>query len=156
MSLLTDALGEPTGRAAAEAIFSGFIHMQRNREKARGCLIVSGALASGEEAETVPPGNSRPIEAVNCSRVPEAVREETVENGDLPKGTDCATLGRYVATVPRWLGGSGGQRNVGEGVAPSRSNGDASVAVLTHRYGSPRTRRIIQMIRTIFPATCRV
>src|ERR1700730_11098442 len=100
MSFLTEALREPTARSAAEAIFSGFIHMQRNREKARGCLIVSGALASGEEAETVRQELTRlrqAIVAVFRKRVGRAV-----ENGDLPKGTDCATLGRYVATV---LGG---------------------------------------------------
>ena len=97
MSFLTEALKEPTGRAAAEAIFSGFIHMQRNREKARGCLIVSGALASGEEAETVRQELARlrqSIVAVFRKRF-----ERAVENGDLPKGTDCATLGRYIATV---------------------------------------------------------
>src|SRR5271168_2190108 len=49
MSFLTEALREPTARSATEAIFSGFIDMRRNREKTRGCLIVSGALASGEE-----------------------------------------------------------------------------------------------------------
>ena len=100
MSFLTEALREPTARSAAEAIFSGFIHMQRNREKARGCLIVSGALASGEEAETVRQELARlrqSIVAVFRKRF-----ESAVENGDLPKGTDCATLGRYVATV---LGG---------------------------------------------------
>src|SRR3984893_3166678 len=53
MSFLTEALKKPTARTAAEAIFSGFIRMQRNREKARGCLVVSGALASGDEAEMV-------------------------------------------------------------------------------------------------------
>src|SRR6202051_4169934 len=100
MSFLTEALREPTARSATEAIFSGFIDMQRNREKARGCLIVSGALASGEEAETVRQELARlrqSIVAVFRKRF-----QSAVENGDLPKGTDCATLGRYVATV---LGG---------------------------------------------------
>jgi AcrR family transcriptional regulator len=100
MSFLTEALGEPTARSATEAIFSGFIDLQRNREKARGCLIVSGALASGEAAETVRQELARlrqSIVAVFRKRF-----ESAVENGDLPKGTDCATLGRYVATV---LGG---------------------------------------------------
>ena len=97
MSFLTEALKEPTALAAAEAIFSGFIRMQRNREKARGCLIVSGALASGEEAETVRQELAQlrqSIVAVFRKRF-----ERAVENGDLPKGTDCATLGRYIATV---------------------------------------------------------
>ena len=97
MSFLTEALKEPTARAAAEAIFSGFIHMQRNREKARGCLIVSGALASGEGAETVRQELAQlrqSIVAVFRKRF-----ERAVEDGDLPKGTDCATLARYIATV---------------------------------------------------------
>ena len=100
MSFLTEALKEPTARAVAEAIFSGFIRMQRNREKARGCLIVSGALASGEEAESVRQELARlrqSIVAVFRKRF-----ERAVENGDLPTGTDCMTLGRYIATV---LGG---------------------------------------------------
>ena len=100
LTFLTEALNKPTGRAAAEAIFSGFIRMQRNRVKGRGCLIVAGALASGEKAETVRQELAQlrqSIVAVFRKRF-----ERAVENGDLPKGTDCATLGRYVATV---LGG---------------------------------------------------
>src|SRR4029079_700668 len=53
MSFLAEALKEPTARAVVEAIFSGFVRMQRDRDKTRGCFIVSGALAAGEEAETV-------------------------------------------------------------------------------------------------------
>ena len=97
MSFLTKALKEPTAGAAAEAIFSGFIRMQRNREKARGCLVVSSALASGDEAETVRQELvqlRQSIVAVFRKRF-----ERAVEDGDLPKGTDCATLGRYIATV---------------------------------------------------------
>src|SRR5215831_2183709 len=52
-SFLTEALGKPTARAVVEAILSGFVGMQRDRDRARGCLIVSGALACGEEAEPV-------------------------------------------------------------------------------------------------------
>src|SRR5262249_45255720 len=50
---MAEALKEPTARAVAEAIFSGFIRMQRGRDRARGCLVVQGALACGEEAEPV-------------------------------------------------------------------------------------------------------
>src|SRR5438270_1008802 len=53
MSFLTEALKKPTARAVAEAVFSGFVRMQRDRDRARGCLVVSAALACGEEAETV-------------------------------------------------------------------------------------------------------
>ena len=49
MSFLTEALRQPTARAVVEAIFSGFVRMQRDRDKARGCLVVSGAIACGED-----------------------------------------------------------------------------------------------------------
>ncbi|MBX9791024.1 MAG: TetR/AcrR family transcriptional regulator [Pirellulales bacterium] len=100
MSFLADALSKPTARAVAEAIFSGFVRMQRDRDKARGCLIVSGALAAGEEAETV----RRELAQLRQAIV-KTLRERfkgAVQDGDLPAGTDCATLARYTATV---LGG---------------------------------------------------
>src|SRR2546426_91843 len=96
MSFLTEALRRPTGRAVVEAIFSGFIKMQRDRDQARGCLIVSGALACGEEAETL----RRELAQLRQAIVT-AFRERferAVRDGDLPAGTDCATLGRYTAT----------------------------------------------------------
>ena len=71
--------------------------MQRDRDKVRGCLIVSGALACGEEAETV----RRDLAHLRQAAVT-ALRqrfERAVQEGDLPAGTDCATLARYVATV---------------------------------------------------------
>ena len=35
-------LRKPTARAVVEAIFSGFVRMQRHGDSARGCLVVSG------------------------------------------------------------------------------------------------------------------
>src|SRR3954451_21544028 len=90
MSFLTEALRQPTARAVVEAIFSGFIGMQRDRDRARGCLIVSGALACGEEAEPVRRELARLRQAAVAAlreRFDRAVRE-----CDLPEGTDCATL----------------------------------------------------------------
>jgi AcrR family transcriptional regulator len=97
MAFLTEALRQPTARAVVEAIFSGFVRMQRDRDKARGCLIVSGALACGEEAETV-----RRTLAQLRQAIVTAFRERferAVQDDDLPAGTDCATLARYIATV---------------------------------------------------------
>ena len=93
---MAEALKEPTARAVAEAIFSGFIRM-RGRDQARGCLVVQGALACGEEAEPV----RRELARLRQAAVT-AFRERferAVQDGDLPKGTDCAGLARYVATV---------------------------------------------------------
>ena len=96
-SFVDEALKKPTARAVAEAIFSGFVRMQRDRSRSRGCMIVSGALACGEEAEPVRRELARLRQAtvaVLRERFERAVRE-----GDLPGGTDCPSLARYVATV---------------------------------------------------------
>src|SRR5260370_2869229 len=93
---LTEALRKRTARAVVEAIFSGFVRMQRDRDKGRGCLVVSGALASGEEAETV----RRELAQLRQAIVT-ALRERferAVRGGDLPAGTDCAALARYTPT----------------------------------------------------------
>jgi AcrR family transcriptional regulator len=96
-SFLTEALARPTARAVAEAILWGFVRMQRDRDEARGCLIVSGALACGEEAEPV----RRELARLRQGAVT-ALRERferAVQDGDLPDGVDCATLARYIGTV---------------------------------------------------------
>jgi AcrR family transcriptional regulator len=96
-SFLSEALKKRTARAVVEAIFMGFIRMLRGRDNARGCLIVSGALACGEEAEPV----RRELARLRQAAVT-AFRErfeQAVQEGDLPDGTDCATLARYIATV---------------------------------------------------------
>jgi AcrR family transcriptional regulator len=97
LSFVSEALAKPTSRAVVEAFFSGFIEMQRDRDKARGCLIVSGALACGEEAEPV----RRELARLRQGAVTAFRKrfEQAVEDGDLPQGSDCATLARYVATV---------------------------------------------------------
>jgi AcrR family transcriptional regulator len=97
MSFLSEAMRKPTARAVVEAIFSGFVRMQRDRHKARGCLVVSGALACGEEAEMVRRKLAQLRQAVVTAL--QARFERAVRDGDLPVGTDCATLARYTATV---------------------------------------------------------
>jgi hypothetical protein len=59
--------------------------------------VVQGALACGEEAEPV----RRELARLRQAAVT-AFRERferAVQDGDLPKSTDCAGLARYVATV---------------------------------------------------------
>ena len=96
-SFVGEALKKPTARAVVEAIFAGFVRMQRDRRWSRGCMIVSGALACGEQAEPVRRELARLRQATVAAlreRFDRAVRE-----GDLPRGADCASLARYVATV---------------------------------------------------------
>jgi AcrR family transcriptional regulator len=97
LSFMSEAPRKPTARAVAEAIFSGFIRMQRDRNRPRGCLIVAGALACGEAAEPV----RRELVQLRQAAVT-ALRqrfERAVQEGDLPAGTDGATLARYLVTV---------------------------------------------------------
>src|SRR2546421_12039817 len=88
MSFLTEALRKPTARAVVEAIFSGFVRMQRDRDKARGCLVVSGALACGEEAEKVRRELAQLRQAI-VTALRERL-ERAVQDGDLPAGAACA------------------------------------------------------------------
>jgi AcrR family transcriptional regulator len=96
-AFLGEALAKPTARAVAEAIFSGFIRMLRGRDKVRGCLIVCGALACGDDAEPVRMELARLRQAA-VSTLRERF-DRAVQDGDLPEGTDCATQARYIATV---------------------------------------------------------
>ena len=96
-SFVAEALKKPTARAVAEALFSGFVRMQRDRSQSRGCMVFSGALACGEAAEPVRRELARLRQATVAAlreRFERAARE-----GDLPGRTDCASLARYVATV---------------------------------------------------------
>src|SRR5579859_4152516 len=64
MSFLTEALRKPTARSVVEAIFAGFIKMQRDRDRPRGCLVVSAALTCGEETETVRPESAESTQGI--------------------------------------------------------------------------------------------
>lgn len=97
-SFLTEALNKPTARGTVEAIFCGFVGMQ---DKSRGCMIVSGALACGADAEPVRQELIRLRQAAVL--ILRERFERGVNEGDLPKGTDCATLARYIVTVMNGL-----------------------------------------------------
>jgi AcrR family transcriptional regulator len=92
-----EALNEPTARAVAERLLGGAIDLVAGRRNPRGCLMVQGALACGEAAESV----RREL----CSRRvagEAAVRrrfERALAEGDLPADADPADLARYVGAV---------------------------------------------------------
>ena len=69
----------------------------RGRDKVRGCLIMCRALACGDEAEPVRQDLARLRQAA-VSTLRERF-EQAAQEGDLPEGTDYATLARYIATV---------------------------------------------------------
>ncbi len=100
-AFVRQALNEPTARAVAERLLGVTIDLVTDRRNPRGCLIVQGALACGETAESV-------RQEVAARRVAGevAVRqrfERARADGDLPAETDAADLARYVVTVMRGM-----------------------------------------------------
>ena len=92
-----EALDEPTARAVAERLLGGTIDVLTDPRNPRGCLMVQGALACGEAAESV----RRELASRRASGEGALRRrfERARAEGDLPADSDPADLARYVATV---------------------------------------------------------
>jgi AcrR family transcriptional regulator len=94
---LGEALKQPTARAVAQRLLSGAIDMATGRQTPRGCLMVQGALACGEAAESV-----RKELASRRLANEAAIRERferAASDGDLPVGSRPADLARYLVAV---------------------------------------------------------
>jgi AcrR family transcriptional regulator len=91
------ALNEPTARAVAERLLGRAIDMVTDRRNPPGCLMVQGALACGEAAESVR------RELVSRRLAGEAAIRQRFERAsaddDLPIDSDPADLARYIVTV---------------------------------------------------------
>ncbi len=92
-----EALNEPTARAVVERLLHGAIDLLTDPRNPRGCLMVQGALACGEAAESVR------RELVSRRAAGEAaVRkrfQRALVDADLPADSDPADLARYVLTI---------------------------------------------------------
>lgn len=96
-----EALDEPTARAVAERLLGGAIDLLTGPRTPRGCLLVQGALACGDAAESV-----RRELAARRQRTDTAVRqrfERARAAGDLPGGADPGELADFVMTVLRGM-----------------------------------------------------
>ncbi|GEJ57397.1 TetR/AcrR family transcriptional regulator [Anaeromyxobacter diazotrophicus] len=92
-----EALAAPTARAVVERLWSGTIDQLTDPRTPRGCLLVQGALACGDAAESI----RRELAARRSAGVA-ALRERferAVAEGDLPAGADPEDLARFVAAV---------------------------------------------------------
>jgi AcrR family transcriptional regulator len=100
-AFVREAMNEPTARAVAQRLLGGTIDLVTDRRNPHGCLIVQGALACGENAESV----RREVAARRVAGEV-AVRqrfERARADGDLPAQADTADLARYVVTVMRGM-----------------------------------------------------
>ncbi len=91
------ALEEPTARAVIERLLYGAVDLLTNPHSPPGCLMVQGALACGETADSIRQELASRREAGEV-----AIRQRlkrAISDGDLPVDTNAADLARYVATV---------------------------------------------------------
>jgi AcrR family transcriptional regulator len=96
-----EALEEPTARAVVERLLLGAVKMHTDPRTPLGCLMVHGALASGEGTDSIRQElNARRAsdEAGLRRRLARAKAE-----GDLPPESNPADLARYVVTVIRGM-----------------------------------------------------
>jgi AcrR family transcriptional regulator len=92
-----EALREPTARAVVERMLLGAADLNTARRNPGGCLMVQGALACGEAADSIRQ------ELTACRAAGEAAMRRRFERakseGDLPANVNPADLARYIATV---------------------------------------------------------
>lgn len=92
-----EALKEPTARAVAERLMVGTADLLSCPGNPKGCLMVQGALACGEEADPIRK------ELISRRATGEAGLRERFERakleGDLPAGADPGDLARFVMAM---------------------------------------------------------
>jgi len=92
-----EALKEPTARAVAERLMAGTADSLSCPGNPKGCLMVQGALACGDEADPIR------RELISRRATGEAAVRERFERAkveeDLPAGADAGDLARYVMAV---------------------------------------------------------
>ena len=94
---MREALAEPTARDVAERVLLGAADLLADRRHPRGCLMVQGALACGEGADSV----RKELAALREAGVAALRRrfERARSQGDLPARANPADLARFLATV---------------------------------------------------------
>ncbi|GAA3767662.1 TetR/AcrR family transcriptional regulator [Streptomyces phyllanthi] len=99
--LSREALAQPTAREVALRLLTGLVEAYTTPGKPRGCLTVQAGLASGEDGRAI-------VEVLKVARddYRRAVQdrfEKAVADGDLPAGTDCRTLARFLMATAEGL-----------------------------------------------------
>ncbi|MEQ8179656.1 MAG: TetR/AcrR family transcriptional regulator [Amphiplicatus sp.] len=91
------ALAEPDARAVAAALLEGCIAATTGANSPRGCLVVQGALACGDDAAPL-----REELQARRRKAAEAVRRRFVKakaDGELPRDAEPGDLARYLMAV---------------------------------------------------------
>jgi AcrR family transcriptional regulator len=96
-----EALDLPTAREVVRRLLYGGIDLVADPSGPKGCLMVQGALACGEEGKSVQRelSNRRATGEADVRRRFERAKSE----GDLPRDTKPADLARFVVTIMRGM-----------------------------------------------------
>ncbi|MFE3559782.1 TetR/AcrR family transcriptional regulator [Streptomyces sp. NPDC059193] len=98
---VTEAMAEPTARAAALRFLTATVEAATQPDRPAGCLAVQGGLACAEEDREV-------VELLVAYRAGTRHMlldrfEKAVADGDLPPSADCPALARYVIAAAEGL-----------------------------------------------------
>lgn len=94
---ILEALKEPSARSVVQRLFRGAADLNTARRNPGGCLMVQGALACGESADSI-----RKELTARRAAGEAAIRrrlQRAKSEGDLSADADPAELARYVATI---------------------------------------------------------
>ena len=94
---VNEALKEPTTKQAVRRLLLGNIDLVTSAKSPRGCFLVQGALACGDDADPVRQElikRRATLEVALTERFKQALAD-----GDLPKEIDPADLARYVVVI---------------------------------------------------------
>ncbi|HEY0405538.1 MAG TPA: TetR/AcrR family transcriptional regulator [Pyrinomonadaceae bacterium] len=100
-SFVREALNEPTARGVVERLLDGAARMHTDPKTPPGCLMVHGALASGEGAASIRRELTSRRAADEAGLRRRLVRAKA--EGDIPRDADPADLARYVVTIIRGM-----------------------------------------------------
>ena len=101
-SFMAEALNEPSARKAIEKLLLGAVEGLSNPKNPKGCLLVQGALACGDDAKSV---REELIERRAAGEAEIANRLQRAKaEGELPQDVNPADLARFYVTVMRGLG----------------------------------------------------
>lgn len=91
------AMQEPTARRVVEKFLTKSAELLTDQANPRGCMIVQGALSCGPGSELI-----RQELIGHRQRYEEALRQRfelAKTQGDLPAGSNAASLAKYIATI---------------------------------------------------------